>query len=448
MKWLKYILLGILVDLFYFPITFTFLPSLVTKNAIAVIGLFCCIIILVRKREFLIPKELFILVLLAGFVSIVTLFSITYNQTPDTTYVLYIRSACIWLSGAFCVCVFIWLGHGRFDLQLLTNYLAGVCVFQCVSAMAIHFIPAVKSFVDSSVIQGQAMLTEMNRLYGIGASLDVGGSRFSAVLIAIAFSIQQEKKNRAGANRFLLALAFTIITVLGNFIARTTIVGVVLGVVYILADENWRVFTFGNSDNSGKKSSIRVWLAILLITVPIGYVLYQNSQDFYEMMRFGFEGFFSLAEEGEWQVSSNTQLEAMIVWPEELRTWIIGDGYFVNQIYDPNYIGDATTKGFYMGTDIGYLRYIFYFGVIGLIAISSVMAYACMIGIRYFPQCKAMILLALLAGFIIWLKVSTDLFPFYSLLASGAFLKQELEWLSPEYPENQEPVQTEPSPSD
>ena len=435
-KWLKYILVGTIVSFFYFPISFTFLPGVNTKNATAVFGLVCFLFIMVKKREFTIPKELFILLLLSSFVSIISYFSITFNQTPDVTYVTYIRSAVIWLSGALGVCVCIWFAHGRINLALLTNYLAGVCVFQCVMAMLIHFVPAVETFVDATVDQGQWLLKDMNRLYGVGASLDVGGSRFSAALIAIAFCLGQDKEKREGASRFILALSFAIITVIGNFIARTTIIGVALGLFYILAFENWRVFTKefrSESDELGKsKSTIWTWLAILAIVIPIGITLYRTSEEFYDMMRFGFEGFFSLVEEGEWDVDSNEKLKSMIVWPEELRTWIIGDGYFANQRNDANYIGDATTEGFYMGTDIGYLRYIFYFGVIGLLAISSVMIYACWIGIKAFPEYKAMILLALLAGFIIWLKVSTDLFPFYSLLASAAFFNQELELLSPE----------------
>ena len=41
-----------------------------------------------------------------------------------------------------------------------------------------------------------------------------------------------------------------------------------------------------------------------------------------------------------------------MVWPEELRTWIIGDGYFANSRYDPNYLGNATDQGFYMGKPV------------------------------------------------------------------------------------------------
>ena len=418
------------MSFFYFPFTFTFLPIVNTKNAIGAFGLVCVLFVLIKKRELVVPKSLFILLLLSGIVSIAALFSITYNQTPDTTYVTYFRSACIWLSGAFAICCLIWIAHGEISISLITNYLTGVCVFQCIAAMAIHFIPAVRMIVDATVDQGQGLLQYMERMYGIGCSLDVGGSRFSATLIALAFAIENDKKT---STRILYILSFSIITVIGNMIARTTLVGVALGLGYIAATEIWRYFYAGvlSSDAPKRKGSTGIWLSVLAILVPTGIVIYQQSPQFQELMRFGFEGFFSLFESGEWEVDSNEKLKSMVVWPEELRTWIIGDGYFENQRNDVNYIGDATTQGFYMGTDIGYLRFIFYFGIIGLIAISCVMVYACHIGIKGFPEYRAMILLALLAGFIIWLKVSTDLFPFYSLMACATFLKEDLALLVP-----------------
>jgi hypothetical protein len=106
------------------------------------------------------------------------------------------------------------------------------------------------------------------------------------------------------------------------------------------------------------------------------------------MIEFGFEGIFSYFESGEFETDSTAKLKSMIVWPEEPRTWIIGDGYFENSRNDINYLGDATVEGFYMGTDIGYLRFIFYFGIIGLIAISLVVIYSGLIGIKYYPEYK------------------------------------------------------------
>ena len=433
-KWILKLLVGTIASFYYFPFVFSFFPALITKNAVAVLGLVFVLILLIQKREFTFTKELLILLILSSFVSIVALFSITYNQTPDVTYVSYIRSACIWLSGAFAVSYLIYLVHGKINLQLVINYLIGVCIFQCTAALLIEFVPAVASIVDSAVIQGQGLLKDMGRLYGVGASLDVAGSRFSAVLVGTAFAIERNKEEREGLPRFYLVLAFVYVTVVGNMIARTTIVGSALGLAYIGYTEFMRWFEnrTQNVQKERKKGSFWTWVLVLAIIIPIGTVLYRTSTEFYDLMRFGFEGFFSLVEKGTWDVSSNETLKQMVVWPEELRTWVIGDGYFMNQANDANYIGEATNVGFYMNTDIGYLRFIFYFGVIGLIAISSVMVYSCIIACKVFKDYTFMILLSLLAGFIIWLKVSTDLFPFYALLASTAMLKMEVLAAEPE----------------
>ena len=84
-------------------------------------------------------------------------------------------------------------------------------------------------------------------------------------------------------------------------------------------------------------------------------------------IQFAFEGFFSLVEKGRWEVSSNEILKNMYRFPESIKTWIIGDGYIENPKNDPYFIGKLT-GGYYMGTDVGYLRFIYYFGLIGLIA--------------------------------------------------------------------------------
>ena len=240
----------------------------------------------------------------------------------------------------------------------------------------------------------------------------------------------------------LLVLAFSIITVIGNMIARTTIVGTGIGLAYIALMEMRRM---GWKNPNDFDSSWMSWIAILAILIPTGVTLYNTSPDFHDQMRFGFEGFFSLFEKGEWEVRSNTTLEKMVVWPEELRTWVIGDGYFENQRNDRNYIGSATTSGYYMGTDIGYLRFLFYFGVIGLLAISAVMAYAGIISIKAFPEHFPLFVMGIAANFIVWLKVATDLFPFLSLFACLSFLYQELKILK----EKEEPPEgEEASPSE
>lgn len=430
-KWLKYLLTGILVSLFYFPVVIAVFPVAISKNILAVFGLVIVLGVLLRKQEFVLPMEFLMLLLLSGVVSIIALFASNYNQTPDNTYAMYFRSVCIWLSAAFFVCYCIWRVHDRLDIPLIVNYLAAVCVFQCFIAIAIWFVPAVQAFVDANFLQGQTFFQNTGRLYGIGAFLDVGGSRFAAVLVAIAFLMEQDDEKRGNTSRFWLVLAFCIITVLGNIIARTTIVGTIIGLFYILLMEIRTLISASKGDNVKGKSSAISWVFVLGFSIPLLIFLYQISAPFQELMRFGFEGFFSLVEEGKWNVSSNTALESMIVWPEEFRTWVIGDGYFENQRNDVNYIGDATTEGFYMGTDIGYLRFIFYFGVIGLLAISATIIYTGVISMNAFKDYSLMFAMATFANFVVWLKVATDLFPFLGFFAAAAFFISDLEFIKP-----------------
>ena len=91
-KLLKVLITILITSFYYFPVNFTFLPTN-TKNLLAAIGIVFVVFELIRKKEFFIPRQLLILLLISSMVSIMSLVSITYNQTPDTTYVTYIRSS-------------------------------------------------------------------------------------------------------------------------------------------------------------------------------------------------------------------------------------------------------------------------------------------------------------------------------------------------------------------
>jgi len=216
-KILKIIFVGILTSFFFFPVEFQALPGINTKMMLAAIGLVLFVFTLVQKREFSIPKELLVLLFLACLVSLVALFSITINHTPDMSYVTYIVSLSVWMSAAFVVCVCIKAVHGRIDVELVLDYLTGVCVFQCIISLLINFNPAVQRLVDSIFRQGQELLQEMGRLYGIGASLDVAGSRFSTVIAGLGLYLSESKFRLSLKKRNIYILSFVLITVIGNY---------------------------------------------------------------------------------------------------------------------------------------------------------------------------------------------------------------------------------------
>ena len=218
-------------------------------------------------------------------------------------------------------------------------------------------------------------------------------------------------------------------------------VGLGIGLGYLVLQQFQGIFQQRNQ--GGDKKVLGMWGVALGVLIPIAVFYYNTSEQFHELMRFGFEGFFSLAETGEWMVASNETLESMIVFPEDLETWIVGDGYFANQRNDINYLGDATEGGFYMGTDIGYLRFIFYFGLIGLFAMSMVIIYAASLCAESYPEYRAIFWLVCLANFVVWLKVSTDLFLFFcpficASIIANAFEQEEEDEDEEEAPDIQE----------
>ncbi|MBQ4299595.1 MAG: hypothetical protein II763_04675, partial [Bacteroidales bacterium] len=135
-------------------------------------------------------------------------------------------------------------------------------------------------------------------------------------------------------------------------------------------------------------------------------------------LRFGFEGFFSLAEKGYWETNSTNILKGMVVWPESIKTWAIGDGLFFNSQGTPDRFGQLDT-GFYKDTDIGYLRYIFYFGSIGLLLLTGVFARITATCFRTFDDDRWLFILILLVNMLGWVKVSSDIImifaPFFVL---------------------------------
>ena len=404
------LLMVFVVSMYFFPFQFKFFMAQNTKNIMAAVGLVFMVFTFLLKGNLVIPKEVVILLFLAGVVSVVSYISVVYNGTPDYSYVTYIRAAIIWLSAAYVVAFLIRIIHGYIDAKLVVNYLIAACVFQCVMTMLIEFVPAVQTFVDSYVEQGQELLKELGRLYGVGASLDVAGSRFAAVLVAIAAVVYSELGQMKTGETVLYGSAFIIITVVGNMIARTTIVGDVLSIGFLVLRYLQGVFT-GKGSSMGK--IFTTFLIVLAVFVPAAVILYRSFPAFQELMEFGFEGFFAFFREGEFETSSTNTLLSMVVFPEDLSTWVIGDGYFENSRNDINYLGDATTGGFYMGTDIGYLRFIFYAGLLGLLAMSAVIIYAAVICMNNIPDYKTMFLLAALVNFVVWFKVATDIFLFF-----------------------------------
>ncbi|ODM54963.1 hypothetical protein BFF93_00430 [Elizabethkingia meningoseptica] len=398
-RFIPYLVVGIITSFYFFPISFTFLPSSVnTKMILAVIGIVLVGYRSIQEEKLNMPKKLLVATGIAIVFSVICYISTDINYTNDYSYASYIVSFSVWLGGAYTVCATIRAVHGYVDFKIITLYLAGVCFSQCILAMMIDSIPVFRNLVNTFVSQGQEFLDDVDRLYGIGASLDPAGVRFSLVLVMIAGLLGNDEEIRQDNKAIaLLLIAFFTISIVGNTISRTTILGVACGIVYfIISSGLFRLLIRYESVKLGTLFGL-LFLAAIIVSV----YLYNTNDSFYGYMRFAFEGFFNWSEKGEWATSSTDKLNReMWIWPEDQRTWLIGSGLFDNFVYD---------------TDIGYCRFILYCGLIGFSVFALLFVY---LGIMFsFQESKyrLMFLIFTALTFVFWLKVASDIFFIYAL---------------------------------
>lgn len=396
----------VFTSFFLFPFYFTFLPGINTKMILAALGLVILLAKLGVKGHGFISKDFFLVSICALGVSAASFLSMVINETSDGAYLAYIVTMWVWVGAAYCVTQMIKAVHGKINAELICYYMIAVGVFQCFLAIAIDLVPIVKNIVDSFLAGEGFMGKADGRLYGVGCAYDVAGGRFAVLLVMISVLLpHMYKKENPNMSITILLMAFGIISVIGNMIGRTASVGMVIGILYML----FVIFSKQIPDKQGKSKFVFGILFFLCITIFVSTVLYNFSDYWHNYFRFGFEGFFSLVEQGEWNVQSNNMLREGLVFPDNLRCWIIGDGWMGSMAEDPFYMGELW-YGFYKGTDAGYSRFLFYFGLIGLIAFIVFLIKVCQVCAKYSPKFKLMFWMMFLLNLIIWCKVSTDIF--------------------------------------
>lgn len=394
LRYLSIATTALVVNMFLFPIQLYILPMNL-KMLLAVIGLCILGMYVIRYRTYEANKQLFGAAFIALIYSVVNLIAVEINDMFDFSYANYITTFLVWIFSAYTsVCMIRWT-HGKVTIRLVTAYLAAVCAAQCILAIMIDRIEIVSMLVDA--VTFTAFYKEIGRLYGFGAALDPAGVRFAVTLVMIAFVISIDegvKQSNKALTWFMIA--FAIITILGNMISRTTLVGLALAIaVIILSTGVYRMVIVA--------SNIKIYATfglISLLTIPIAVYLYNTDEFFYSQLRYGFEGFFNWVETGTWRTGSTDVLATMWRWPETTKAWIIGTGEYDN---------------FRFGTDIGYCRLILYSGLVGFSVFASLFVYNAIIFIGKYRRYRYMFVIFLAMSFIIWYKVSTDLMQIWAL---------------------------------
>ena len=350
-----------------FSVDFVFFP-IRTRTITAVIGLF---LFFKDWRTFKVPQRYIKLILqffLAVFsLLIIAVFSSLINNNFDPYF--YKFPIVLIISFASSYCYIKWLAaisKKELTTELLIKYFVGATLLQCFLSLLVFLIPAFRNFIFTIV-----PMTEMNeeavylnihphedvlfRMIPVGYDFWGIGTTLTIIIFLMAILANQEKSRR---DFIYILLSLVFIVVIGASISRTTLVGALFFLLYLL---------FCKGERRNKKYLLRMIIVFIPIVV-IAYTLFLESYPIFDIVfERAFSVFYSFKETGEMQSVESMVGKAVI--PTEFRTWIIGDGLMA----DPLYPG---TK-FYKGVDIGNWRMIFGIGVLGLFVFSFIQYMFC-----------------------------------------------------------------------
>ncbi len=284
----------------------------------------------------------------------VSFFSMAINHTNDAHF--FMSGVNMFFSYfAFFLLAYLFVSvHGVIKTQTVVEYFIISQILYLLISIIFYFYPNIYDSlipylrVDESAIDtAQYANLRVKRLQGPGVHFFTSGALSGMVLILISFYLCYYKcKVYIVLN---LLICFLLIFIFGMMSARTTIIGAVIAFIILIHHILHR-------SNKGSRVMVPLFVLILLLFVGSTVVFSFFQSDLMEnLFMFGFEAFLNYENSGTFEVGSNENLYSYYsIIPDNIKTWIIGDAMWKGK------------DGYYMGTDIGYSRNIFYFGIIGL----------------------------------------------------------------------------------
>lgn len=326
----------VLVFLFVFNINFSFFPSLLrTRMLLGGMGLFYCVCSSSKSRS-----SLFKIVCLNIPLALICAFSLLVNGTTDFWLIQYSILNVTYFSAAYMIVdgfkrklpldnVFL---IKTFVIAVLVNTMSAFIGF--IYAPVSHFLLSIQT-LDAGDAALSAITDFQVRAVGWGVgNFFIGGMMSAVASVAVCYLYSYK---HISVKTFILTLMLLLST--GLFVARTSILGV-LGLLLLVRD---------------KKKAVVLITSLFLMYFVISNIDIIGS---FLVNHFGISvdwAFEVLSRKGIENSRSLNTLGEMYVFPSHLSTWFIGDGLF------------ETTKGYYMHTDVGYLRLLFYVGMCGVL---------------------------------------------------------------------------------
>ncbi|WP_228568406.1 hypothetical protein [Campylobacter sputorum] len=345
----------IVLFLYVYGIQYIFIPFS-TRALLGIFGFFIFFLYFFKiKKKFMVNKDLLTVFIFLLFISLSSFASMTYNNTNDIEFVRYSISMIVNMFASYFFIKILKKLDYKLNFKTISTLLINIILIQVLIALIMFIYPDLTVFLFS--IEKMSEETFDRNIYlsgirfmGIGAAKTFTSgiiNGFGLILIAILLRLYKTSSKEI----ILLSIKFLVIFSLGMMMARTTLIGAILALVIILLPEN-----FNYSISLIKKRTL-FFITLTCVTIISLFFIIIFYSDFLLVFQYGFEIFINYFKTSTFETASTNELKEMFIFPNEIKSWIIGDAYWYNPL-----------KGnfYYMNTDVGYSRLIFYFGLIGL----------------------------------------------------------------------------------
>lgn len=303
----------------------------------------------------------------------VIVLSSVFNSYFDATLIKYPVSILLSLTSAYFFVYLVERISGNIlSKEDILRYTIVIGVIECFIAIFIFINPSLKDAAFSVVYYNElardTIATDEGgvRLIGIGAQYFGGGIYMALCIVYCAFlSLEINERRKV----LFLLLSSILLLIVGSAIARTTLVGLIMAVVY---------FVIGKGYYNKNKWLVAIFGAVFFVAAFNFYKVYLENNPLFEgTFQRAFSLVYSYKETGEMQ--STSSMVGSYTTPKDMSTWIIGDAIMA----DPR---NPATE-YYQGIDIGVWRLVWGYGIIGLIIYSYVQYCMCRLAFSDKRQC-------------------------------------------------------------
>lgn len=324
------------------------IPPFYTLIPLLIIGTIVFILKIINNR---LRKDIFMFFMILIGTAIWVMITYTLNTNSDLFYLKeIIFFGIILFLSSFAFIPLFKFSKLKYNFENLLLFISSAVLLQLIFSTIANFNKEILN-IATSIINLDGLSDERiknfqeARFIGLGGSFFKAGIIHSYILILIGYAINKKENIRY---KTYLFMSYISIALLGLLYSRSTIIGIILS-----------LFFFINIINIIKN------IKILIFTIPmLFFLVYLFKESKIEQIAFAYDFIFN-KEDSQASSSLSVLQEMYKVLPNNYFTWILGDSRFKNVSESGEFLG------YYKGIDIGYLRIIFYNGIIGLIIFIS-----------------------------------------------------------------------------